>query len=111
MFRIPLTTISRPPASNRRGPGKPSQQTPNRIRQINRLLVQAAITGQPLPSDQELAQRVGGSERSVRRIRASILGLDRHELKRWQERRPTRDPTPVLPSSRTLVCTTPFAGL
>jgi len=93
----------------RRGPGQPSKQTPARIRAINRTLVQAALTGQALPSDACLAETVGLSERTVRTIRLQVLGLDRHEVRRWQ--------CSLSPASsgasleRELICTTPFAGL
>ena len=92
----------------RRGPGQPSKQTPARIRAINRTLVQAALTGQALPSDACLAETVGLSERTVRTIRLQVLGLDRHELKRWQA-----SPIPLNAAAveRELICPTPFAGL
>lgn len=92
----------------RRGPGQPSKQTPARIRAINRSLVQAALHGQALPSDACLAATVGLSERTVRTIRLQVLGLDRHELKRWQA---VPVPLSAAPAERELICPTPFAGL
>ncbi len=111
MSSIQQTTLVAHPAPARSGPGQPAKQTPERIRQINRRLVQAAITGSPLPSDQELAQTVRMSERTVRTIRASLLGLGRREVKRWQEQRQRTVQTQALSSPQQLVCTTPFAGL
>ncbi len=94
----------------RRGPGQPSKQTPARVRAINRTLVKAALNGQALPSDASLAETMHLGERTVRTIRLQVLGLERHELKRWQAA-----PSPcwlsVAPVERELICTTPFAGL
>ena len=93
-----------------RGPGQPSKQTPARIRAINRSLVQAALTGSDLPSDSELAAQLELSERTVRTLRLQVLGLNRHELKRWQH--PSLSSAPRRsPVERELVCATPFAGL
>jgi hypothetical protein len=94
----------------RRGPGQPSKQTPARIRAINRTLVNAALNGQALPSDARLAETVHLSERTVRTIRLQVLGLDRHELKRWQAS-PSAPAGHTEPVERELICTTPFAGL
>lgn len=95
----------------RRAPGQPSKQTPERIRQINRALVQAAVTGSPLPSDEELAQATGISERTVFTIRTTILGLNRDEVRRWQQQRLATIQPPAAQPRRELVCATPFAGL
>lgn len=93
-----------------RGPGQPSKQTPACIGAINRALVEAALNGQGLPSDASLAERLRLGERTVRTIRLHVLGLNRHELKRWQG-----SPSPASPSAapvaRELICATPFAGL
>ena len=68
-----------------RGRGQPSKQTAERIRHINRALVQAALTGQDVPADVALAAELQISERTVRAIRLDVLGLNRHELHRWQQ--------------------------
>jgi hypothetical protein len=94
----------------RHGPGQPSKQTLERIQAINRAVVQAALTGNEIPSDVVLAREHGVSERTVRDIRLRTLGLNRHELKRWQQRG-TRDPSTHRSAEPELVCTTPFAGL
>jgi hypothetical protein len=96
--------------SPRHGPGQPSRQTPERIQAINRAVVQAALTGDEIPSDVVLAREHGISERTVRDIRLRMLGLNRHELKRWQQQG-TRDFSPHRSAEPELVCTTPFAGL
>ncbi len=94
----------------RRGPGQPTKQTPACIRAINRALVEAALKGEALPADANLAERLGFGERTVRTIRLGVLGLNRHELKRWQEAR--RSPSPSgARVERELICATPFAGL
>jgi len=94
----------------RRGPGQPTKQTPACIRAINRALVEAALKGQALPSDANLAEQVGVSERTVRTLRLQVLGLNRRELKRCQDAR--RSPCPSdAPVQRDLICATPFAGL
>jgi hypothetical protein len=94
----------------RRGPGQPTKQTPACIRAINRALVEAALTGQALPSDVSLAERVGVSERTVRAVRLQVLGLNRRELKRCQDARLSPCPSDE-PVKRELICATPFAGL
>jgi hypothetical protein len=94
----------------RRGPGQPTKQTPACIRAINRALVEAALKGEALPADANLAERLGFGERTVRTIRLGVLGLNRRELKRWQEA--GRPPSPSgARVERELICTTPFAGL
>jgi hypothetical protein len=93
-----------------RGPGQPSKQTLDRLRAINRRIVQAALTGRELPADSDLAMQLKVSERTVRTIRLQVLGLNRHELKRWQHPNPSCAPTRS-PVERELVCATPFAGL
>jgi hypothetical protein len=50
------------------------------------------------------------SERTVRDIRLRTLGLNRHELKRWQQPG-TRGSSTHRFTEPELVCTTPFAGL
>lgn len=105
--------LSSPPVKRhvrRRGPGQPSKQTPGRIQVINRVLVQAALSGGEMPSDIALAEAVGVGERTVREIRLRILGLNRHELKRWK-RRGTLASLAHRLGKRELICTTPFAGL
>ena len=93
-----------------RGPGQPSKQTVPRLRLLNRTLVQAALVGDALPSDSELACRLGIGERTVRAMRLKVLGLNRRELKDWC--RPTAPAQPPLSTAqRDLVCMTPFAGL
>ena len=69
---------------SRRGPGQPTKQTPERVQAINRAVVQAALVGNEVPSDIDLAREHGVSERTVRDIRLRTLGLNRHEIKRWQ---------------------------
>lgn len=96
--------------SRHRGPGQPSKQTPARIQAINRAIVQAALAGGEIPSDVVLGQANRVSERTVRDIRLQTLGLNRHELKRWQ-RQGAQASTVHRPAERELVCTTPFAGL
>jgi hypothetical protein len=93
-----------------RGTGQPSKQTAERICHINRALVQAALTGQALPSDTALGVELQVSERTVRTIRLVVLGLNRHDVQAWQRHSLAYLPiTP--PPQRTLLCTTPFAGL
>jgi len=93
-----------------RGPGQPSKQTPACLRALNRTLVQAALAGEALPSDAELARGLGVGERSLRTMRLKVLGLNRHELKDW--RRPATVARPAKPADqRELVCATPYAGL
>ena len=104
------TTSVNPPRQARRGPGQPTKQTPACIRAINLALVEAALNGQPGPSDAHLAEWVCVSERTVRTIRLQVLGLNRHELKRWQGARLSSRPS-AEPVERELICTTPFAGL
>ena len=94
----------------RRRPGQPSKQTLERIRAVNRAVVQTALAGDGIPSDLVLAREHGISERTVRDIRLRTLGLNRHELKQWQ-RQSTRDSSTHRSAKPELVCTTPFAGL
>lgn len=94
----------------RRGPGQPSKQTPGRVQAINRAVVQAALAGSEIPSDVVLAREHGISERTVRDIRLQTLGLNRHELKQWQQEG-ARESSTHRPAEPELVCTTPFAGL
>lgn len=96
--------------SRHRGPGQPSKQTPERIQAINRAIVQAALAGAEIPSDAALAEALEVSERTVRAIRLRILGLNQHELKRWQ-RQGAQASSAHCTVERELVCTTPFAGL
>ena len=93
-----------------RGAGQPSKQTVERICHINRALVQAALTGQALPSDAALGVGLHVSERTVRAIRLVVLGLNRHDVQAWQHHSLTHAPS-APPTPRTLICTTPFAGL
>ena len=110
MTSVRQTTSSVKDGLPRRGPGQPSKQTPERVQAVNRRLVQAALTGTEIPSDVVLAREHGVSERTVRDIRLRTLGLNRHEIKRWQQQG-----THALSTHRStapeLVCTTPFAGL
>jgi hypothetical protein len=110
-----MTSVNQFPASVkarsfRRGPGQPSKQTPDRIRAINQAIMQAALTGDEIPSDVVLAKSLGVSERTVRDIRLRGLGLNRHQLKSWR-RQGAQASTVHRPVERELVCTTPFAGL
>lgn len=93
-----------------RAPGQPSKQTIPRPRLLNRTLVQAALTGEGLPSDADLAGQRGIGERTVRTMRLMVLGLNRHELKDWR-RAAVPTPVPEGAGPRALICTTPFAGL
>jgi hypothetical protein len=93
-----------------RGPGQPSKQTVERIRTINRAIVQAALTGQDVPSDAALGADLQVSERTIRTIRLDVLGLNRSELHAWHQQSVTQPVVPP-PPERTLICTTPFAGL
>jgi hypothetical protein len=68
-----------------RGRGQPSKQTAERVRHINRVLVQAALTGKDVPSDAALAEALQISERTIRAIRLDVLGLNRHELHGWHQ--------------------------
>jgi len=72
--------------------------------------VQAALTGGQIPSDIALGKTLQVSERTVRDIRLRTLGLNRHELKGWQQQGAQAFPV-HRPAQRELVCTTPFAGL
>jgi hypothetical protein len=90
--------------------GQPSKQTPARLRLLNRRLVQAVVAGDRLPSDAELARQLEVGERTVRTMRLTVLGLNRHELKGWRGAVVPR-PTPEVTGQRELICTTPFAGL
>lgn len=111
-----MTTVSQAtPLVNRagrarRGPGQPSKQTLTCIRAINRTVVEAALSGSAMPSDVSLAETVHLSERTVRDIRLRLLGLNRWELKHWQQRNALAAGT-LLAAERELVCSTPFAGL
>ncbi len=90
--------------------GQPCKQTPARLRALNRALVRAALAGDELPSDADLAQTLDVSARTVRQMRLARLGLNRPELKAWQHAGQTRRaPEPV--DQRELICATPFAGL
>lgn len=96
--------------SPHRRPGQPSKRTPERTRAINRAIVQAALSGGEIPSDTALAEGLGIGERTVRDVRLRTLGLNRHELNRWQ-RRAAQFASSHGPAERELVCATPFAGL
>lgn len=93
-----------------RAPGQPSKQTAERIRSINRTIVQAALTGQDLPSDAVLGTDLQVSERTVRAIRLEVLGLNRHDLHGWHQQS-LANVAATRPTERTLICTTPFAGV
>jgi len=110
MTSVCQASISVKASSAHRGPGQPSKQTLERIQAINRAVVQAALTGNEIPSDVVLAREHGISERTVRDIRLGTLGLNRHELKRWQQQG-TRDSSAHRSVGPELVCITPFAGL
>ncbi len=108
-----MTTVSRATTSVNqagRGPGQPTKQTPAYIRAINRAVVEAALNGEALPADASLAEQLCLGERTVRTIRLRVLGLNRHELKRWQDARPSPSPSDER-VERELICATPFAGL
>jgi hypothetical protein len=74
------------------------------------VVVRAALIGSEIPSDTVLAKKYGMCERTVRDIRLSTLGLNRHKLRRWR-----RQGAQALSARRAaepeLACTTPFAGL
>ena len=110
MSSVCQTDVSVNISSPRRGPGQPSKQTPERILAINRVIVQAALTGSEIPSDVVLADEHGVSERTVREIRLRRLGLNRHELGRWQQQG-AQVCSAHCSAEPELVCTTPFAGL
>jgi len=110
MTSVRQASISVKAASPRRGPGQPSKQTPERIQAINRAVVQAALSGDEIPSHVVLAGEHGVSERTVRNIRLRTLGLNRHELRQWQQRG-RRDFSTRRSAEPELVCTTPFVGL
>jgi len=110
MSSVCQTDVSVNLSSPRRGPGQPSKQTPERILAINRVIVQAALTGSEIPSDVVLADEHGVSERTVREIRLRRLGLNRHELGRWQQQG-AQVCSAHCSAEPELVCTTPFAGL
>lgn len=110
MSSVCQTDVSVNLSSPRRGPGQPSKQTPGRIQAINRAVVQAALAGNEIPSDVVLAREHGISERTVRDIRLRRLGLNRHELGRWQQQG-ARVCSAHCSAEPELVCTTPFAGL
>src|SRR5438309_2149770 len=86
--------------------GQPSKQTPPRLCLLNRTLVQALLAGEALPSDAELASRLGIGERTVRAMRLQMLGLNRHDLNRWRR---TVQALPVWEQQveRELICATP----
>jgi hypothetical protein len=110
---MPSVNATAQPVNRRgahRGPGQPSKQTVERIRTINRAIVQAALAGQDLPSDAALGADLQVSERTTRAIRLDVLGLNRHELHTWHQQSLTQ-PVAPLPTERTLICATPFAGL
>jgi hypothetical protein len=92
------------------GPGQPSKQTAVRLRTVNRAIVHAALAGQDLPSDATLGAELQVSERTVRAMRLDVLGVNRCELRDWQQQRLANAPVPRR-AERTLICTTPFAGL
>jgi hypothetical protein len=96
--------------STGRKPGQPTKQTIPRLRLLNRRLFQAVSAGADLPSDAELARELEIGERTVRSMRLTILGLNRHELKGWR-RAVGATPAADAICQRELICPTPFAGL
>ena len=92
---------------SKRPPGRPPLRAPVKEREIIRECVRSAIIKGQMPSDIELAQRVGLGERSVRDIRLGA-GLNRWDVAAWVKvRQATEEPVP----EEEVLCWTPYAGL
>ena len=104
-----MTTVnqSNPPVKSKRRPGRPPLRTPAKEREILRECVKSAIISGQMPSDIELAYRVGLGERSVRDIRLDA-GLNRWDVAAWvKARHAAADRGP----EEEILCWTPYAGL
>ena len=104
-----MSTIATTPHSvkSTRGPGRPPLRTPAKEQEITRTCVKEAILCGRMPSDAELAQRVGLGERTVRSIRLQA-GLNRRHVAAWVRARET---VPGSASTEEMLCWTPYAGL
>ena len=101
-----LPHFSAPVNKHPRGPGRPPIRTSERERRLIRHLVQAAVSNDELPGDDELGQLIGCCERTARQIRLEH-GLNRHDLKRWMRQRFDGSQS----QDDEILCYTPFAGL
>lgn len=101
-----LPHFSTPVNKHSRGPGRPPIRTCEGEMRLIRHLVQAAVSNDELPSDGELGQLIGCSERTARQIRLEH-GLNRHDLKRWMRQRCDKPQG----QDEGILCYTPFAGL
>jgi len=90
-----------------RGPGRPPLRTSAKERDIIRACVKEAIITGQMPGDDELAERVGLGERTVRDIRLHA-GLNRRHVAAWVKARET---APASSSTEEGLCWTPCAGL
>jgi len=88
-------------------PGRPRLRTLAEERTIIRECVKGAIITGQMPSDADLAQRVGLSERTVRGIRLDA-GLNRWHVAAWVKE---REAAAVPPPEGEVLCWTPYAGL
>jgi hypothetical protein len=104
-----MRTITRTthPVKSTRGPGRPPLRTPAKEQEITRTCVKEAVLHGQMPSDAELAQRVGLGERTVRSIRLRA-GLNRRHIAAWVR---AREAAPDRSSTEEVLCWTPYAGL
>lgn len=104
-----MNTIVPPPPSvkSTRGPGRPRLRTRAKEQEVIRTCVKEAIVAGQVPSDGELARRVGLGERTVRSIRLEA-GLNRRHMAAWIS---ARQVAPGDSSTEETLCWTPYAGL
>lgn len=88
-------------------PGRPVLRTADKEREIIRTCVESAIVTGRMPSDTELAQQTGLSERTVRAVRLDA-GLDRWTVNAWLKAR--AQDSPARPEGE-LLCWTAHAGV
>jgi hypothetical protein len=104
-----MTTVNRnrEAVKPRRQPGRPPKRTLGKEQEIIRTCVKAALLEGQMPSDGELAEKVGLGERTVRDIRLRA-GLNRWQIAAWVQARETaQNESPA----EVVLCTTPWAGL
>lgn len=70
-----MTTVDQPNplVKSRRRPGRPRLRTPGKEREIIRECVKGVITSGQIPSDAELSQQVGLSERTVQGEKRGVV--------------------------------------
>ena len=104
-----MTTVNRicEAVKPRRGPGRPPERTAAKEQEIIRTCVRAALLEGQMPSDGELAEKVGLGERTVRDIRLGA-GLNRWQIAAWiREGETIRSKEP----EEVVLCTMPCAGV